>query len=234
MALYRGDARRRTAHGGTLMTASASDSRPATTDALDILHLDDHLIALNKPAGLLSVPGRTEPDCLEARAQALFPDALTVHRLDMATSGVMVMARGKSALAHLQQQFEKRETQKTYIAVVHGRMERDAGTIDAPLRCDWPNRPRQIVCYAKGRSALTHWHVLDRQADGTRLMLTPITGRSHQLRVHMAIIGHSIIGDPWYGGRSADAQRLYLHAEQLRVRHPHTDAPLTLTARTSF
>ena len=186
---------------------------------LQLVHEDETLLVLDKPAGLLSVPGRTEPDCLEARAQERFPGALTVHRLDMATSGLLVMARSKEALAHLGKQFEKRQTEKRYIAVVQGLPEADSGTVDAPLRCDWPNRPLQMICQEHGRSAVTHWEVLERTGDRTRLALTPVTGRSHQLRVHLASIGHPILGDEWYGD-GGSAPRLLLHAEALKLRHP--------------
>ena len=186
---------------------------------LQLVHEDETLLVLDKPAGLLSVPGRTEPDCLEARAQERFPGAFTAHRLDMATSGLLVMARSKEALAHLGKQFEKRQTEKRYIAVVEGLPEADSGTVDAPLRCDWPNRPLQMICEEHGRSALTHWEVLERTGDRTRLALSPVTGRSHQLRVHLASIGHPILGDEWYGD-GASAPRLLLHAETLKLRHP--------------
>ena len=236
MAVYRRYSRGGALDGGAVVTIVAPQNAQANVDGVNILFKDDYLIALDKPPGLLSVPGKSEPDCLEARVQAHFPDALTVHRLDMATSGVMVMERGKTAHANLQQQFEKRETRKTYISIVHGGIKQDAGTVDAPLRCDWPNRPRQIVCYTKGRHALTHWHVLERGRDQTRVMLTPITGRSHQLRVHMALIGHPIVGDPWYGGAKGigATSRLMLHAERLTINHPDTKEPLTLVAPALF
>ncbi|MCQ8184385.1 RluA family pseudouridine synthase [Parvularcula maris] len=193
--------------------------RPPLEPRLTLLHVDEALIVADKPAGLLSVPGRCEPDCLEARVREAHPEALTVHRLDMATSGVMLFARSKEALAHLGKQFEKRMTRKRYIAVVEGRVEAESGTVDAPMRCDWPNRPLQMICEKHGRPALTHWRVLKRVGESTRLALTPVTGRSHQLRVHMASIGHPILGDEWYGDEHS-APRLLLHAEELAVRHP--------------
>ena len=121
---------------------------------------DEDLIFIEKPAGVLSVPGKTEPDCVEARLREARPDALTVHRLDMATSGVMVFAKNKAAQRHLGLQFERRHLEKTYIAVVSGRMEEDQGHIDLPLRADWPNRPRQMVCHEQGRPSQTDWKVL--------------------------------------------------------------------------
>lgn len=191
----------------------------ALPDGIGIVHADEALLVVSKPPGLLSVPGKTEPDCLEARVRRVYPEALTVHRLDMATSGVMVMARTKAALAHLGKQFEKRMTEKLYIAVVEGAPQADEGIIDAPLRCDWPNRPLQMICEEHGREAVTHWRVTRRTAGSARLALRPLTGRSHQLRVHLASIGHPILGDAWYGDGSS-APRLLLHAERLSLRHP--------------
>jgi len=183
----------------------------------------DHLV-LDKPAGLLSVPGKDEPDCLETRVQSAYPDARTVHRLDMATSGICVMARSKVSLTYLQQQFERRETSKRYEALVWGHVGEDAGTVDAPMRCDWPNRPLQMIDHENGRSAVTHWKVLERTERTTRVELTPITGRSHQLRVHMKSLGHPIIGDRWYaeGPALAECERLALHARDLSFRSPTT------------
>lgn len=203
---------------------------------LDILHADETLIVLNKQAGLLSVPGNIARDSLETRVQAEFPDARIVHRLDMATSGVMVMARGKTNLTHLQQQFEKRKTWKRYLAQVWGEVKAEAGTIDAPLRCDWPNRPLQMICRDRGRDALTHWRVERRDRGTTRLSLTPVTGRSHQLRVHLKSIGHPILGDPWYAHEEARnaADRLMLHAEALSFTHPDTGAKMIFVAPCSL
>ena len=206
---------------------------PPTTPRLEVIHADEALLMVHKPAGLLSVPGRTEPDCLEARAREKFPEALTVHRLDMATSGVMVMARTKEALAHLGKQFERRQTTKRYIAVVEGSPSAERGTVDAPMRCDWPNRPLQMICEEHGRPAVTHWEVLERGAGQTRLALTPVTGRSHQLRVHLASIGHPILGDEWYGDEST-APRLLLHAERLGFRHPIGGAPMSFEVPAPF
>lgn len=212
------------------------DYHPPTDPWLDVLYHDDAVIVLNKQAGLLSVPGNIARDSLETRVQDQFDDGLIVHRLDMATSGVIVMARGKSNLAHIQQQFEKRQTTKCYTAVVWGEVGQDNGTIDEPLRCDWPNRPLQMICYERGRHALTHWEVLSRANGQTRLALTPITGRSHQLRVHLKSIGHPILGDEWYAHEKAlaAAPRLLLHAEQLGFTHPTTGEKLTFRADAPF
>ncbi|MEM6650709.1 MAG: pseudouridine synthase [Pseudomonadota bacterium] len=209
---------------------------PPTDPWIDLLHEDESFLILNKQAGLLSVPGKTEPDCLESRVQEVFPDALTVHRLDMATSGVMVMARGKDNLAHLQQQFERRQTKKRYIAEVWGEVAEDSGTIDAPLICDWPNRPLQMICEERGRQAVTHWKVISRGSHRTRLALTPITGRSHQLRVHLQSIGHPILGDEWYAHEEAQkaAKRLLLHAEWLSFTHPQAGREVMFEAHAPF
>jgi tRNA pseudouridine32 synthase / 23S rRNA pseudouridine746 synthase len=189
---------------------------------LRILHADAFLLAVDKPAGLLSVPGRqARDDCLAARVQAQFGDALIVHRLDMATSGVVLFARGKMVLAHLSRQFEKRQAAKTYTALVIGTPPAPYGSIDTPLRCDWPNRPLQMICHTQGRQALTHWRMIPPDGSAhSRLELNPITGRSHQLRVHLASIGHPILGDEWYGQPGDTAPRLYLHARALTVHHP--------------
>lgn len=185
-------------------------------------HIDDDLIIVDKPSGLLSVPGKSEPDCLEARIRADYPEALTIHRLDMATSGVMVFARNANAQRHIGLQFEKRMTEKTYIARVWGWVDKDAGVINLPLITDWPNRPKQMVCHEDGKAALTHWEVIDREDKSTRLALYPKTGRSHQLRVHMVEIGHPILGDRLYAHEDAfkAVSRLQLHAHKLKLRNP--------------
>ena len=190
---------------------------------LDIVHHDHELLAVNKPPGLLSVPGKGPhlADCLIGRIQTAFPDALLVHRLDRDTSGVMIFAMTPHAQRHLGLQFEKRQTRKTYIARVFGEVEEKQGVISLPLIVDWPNRPLQKVDFENGKEAVTEWR-RQRCGDGeTRMRLTPKTGRSHQLRVHMREIGHPILGDPFYAtGPARDFPRLMLHAEKLRVRHP--------------
>lgn len=191
---------------------------------LDIIYRDDELVVLNKPSGLLSVPGRAleHKDCLETRVQGPFPCATTVHRLDMDTSGIMVMALNKAAHRNLSMQFEKKTLKKKYLCVVAGLVKDDAGTIDLALRCDWPNRPLQMVDPELGKKALTHWEVLSRSENQSRLELTPITGRSHQLRVHCLSMGHPIIGDRFYAPEPVVAlsSRLLLHAEHLSLDHP--------------
>ena len=193
------------------------------TDPITILHRDAHIALVDKPAGLLSVPGKGPElaDCLVSRLQGADPEIRLVHRLDRDTSGVMVFARTRAAQRHLGLQFERRHVQKTYVALVGGIPTQKFGEIDLPLIADWPNRPRQMVDHARGKPARTRWRVLERQGDTTRLELTPETGRSHQLRVHLAEIGHPILGDPLYAtGPWQRASRMMLHAEFLEIRHP--------------
>ncbi|MGE4754230.1 bifunctional tRNA pseudouridine(32) synthase/23S rRNA pseudouridine(746) synthase RluA [Yersinia enterocolitica] len=192
---------------------------------LQILYQDEHIMVVNKASGLLSVPGRApeNKDSVMTRIQADFPTAESVHRLDMATSGVIVVALTKAAERELKRQFREREPKKSYIARVWGHLAQDEGLIDLPLICDWPNRPKQKVCYETGKSSQTQYQVLSRDADGsTRVKLSPITGRSHQLRVHMLAIGHPILGDGFYAHPEAKtmASRLQLHAQELCITHP--------------
>lgn len=199
---------------------------PPAHDGLDLIHSDDALLVVNKPAGLLSVPGRGEErqDSLAGRVQAEFPDALIVHRLDMATSGLLVLARGAEMHRRLSQSFRERQVEKRYVALVAGLVAADEGEIDLPLICDWPNRPRQKVDFDIGKPSLTRYRVLQRDsaAGTTRVELSPVTGRSHQLRVHMQSLGHPILGDELYAAPAARdrAQRLMLHAEHLAFAHP--------------
>ncbi|EPS8494742.1 bifunctional tRNA pseudouridine(32) synthase/23S rRNA pseudouridine(746) synthase RluA [Yersinia enterocolitica] len=192
---------------------------------LQILYQDKHIMVVNKASGLLSVPGRApeNKDSVMTRIQADFPSAESVHRLDMATSGVIVVALTKAAERELKRQFREREPKKSYVARVWGHLAQDEGLIDLPLICDWPNRPKQKVCYETGKSSQTQYQVLSRDADGsTRVKLSPITGRSHQLRVHMLAIGHPILGDGFYAHPEAKAMasRLQLHAQELCITHP--------------
>ncbi|AJI82899.1 bifunctional tRNA pseudouridine(32) synthase/23S rRNA pseudouridine(746) synthase RluA [Yersinia enterocolitica] len=192
---------------------------------LQILYQDEHIMVVNKASGLLSVPGRApeNKDSVMTRIQADFPSAESVHRLDMATSGVIVVALTKAAERELKRQFREREPKKSYVARVWGHLAQDEGLIDLPLICDWPNRPKQKVCYETGKSSQTQYQVLSRDADGsTRVKLSPITGRSHQLRVHMLAIGHPILGDGFYAHPEAKvmASRLQLHAQELCITHP--------------
>ncbi len=206
---------------------------------LDVVLLDDTFIVINKPSGLLSVPGRgpDKADCLSARVQAEFPDALVVHRLDMETSGLMVFARNLHAQRALNRAFEQRLVEKYYVAIAAGNLENDQGTINLPLICDWPNRPRQMVDHAIGKPSTTHYVVLARDEPRiqTRVGLTPVTGRSHQLRVHMASLGHAIIGDSLYSvNPPPDGQRLLLHAAKLSFPHPVTSESVNCTSDVPF
>ncbi len=202
-----------------------------------ILHVDDDILAVDKPAGLLSVPGRgpDRADCLIERLRAQFPQVLLVHRLDLDTSGVIVFALTPQAQAHLGRQFEHRRVQKRYVARVAGHPEGGKGQIDLPLIVDWPNRPRQKVCHETGRAAHTAWRLMRLEGENARVRLTPRTGRSHQLRVHMQALGHPILGDPLYAeGAAAAHPRLMLHAEELRLTHPQSGLPLKLRAPVPF
>ena len=183
-----------------------------------VLHADDRLVVIDKPAGLLSVPGRTEPDCASARVQALYPDALIVHRLDQATSGLLLFARGPAAQRELSADFAERRVGKRYVAIAAGDLQGE-GLIDLPLGADWPNRPRQQVDLQSGKPSQTRWRVLVHEGGHTRVELEPLTGRSHQLRVHLAHLGHPILGDALYAAPdiATAAPRLLLHASELQV-----------------
>jgi len=228
-----------------------------TSNDPELIHRDGALLVANKPAGMLAVPGRgaDKQDCLSARIQKKYPDALIVHRLDMATSGLIVFARGEEMQRKLSRLFHDRKVGKRYVAVVEGRLD-EAGEIDLPLLADWPNRPKQKVDQAEGKHALTRYRVLgheryhslpstslryaqdERDAQGersyevTRLELEPVTGRTHQLRVHLAASGHPIVGDALYGGRTAE--RLMLHASVLNFVHPLNDQLLELRCESPF
>lgn len=204
---------------------------------LDILHHDHQVLLVDKPSGLLSVPGKGPDltDCLIARVQAVFPDALLVHRLDRDTSGVMIFAMTSHAQRHLGLQFENRQTKKTYVARVWGEMADKTGTVDLPLIVDWPNRPLQMVDHENGRAAVTDWRVVRKGGGETRVRLMPKTGRSHQLRVHMLALGHPILGDPFYAtGQARDHPRLMLHSETLQFRHPEGGQGIRITAKCPF
>ncbi len=204
---------------------------------LVILHEDAEVLLVDKPAGLLSVPGKGAhlADCLIARVQAVFPDALLVHRLDRDTSGVMIFALTPYAQRHLGLQFEKRMTRKTYVARVWGVPAEKTGTIDLPLIVDWPNRPRQMVCHDTGKPAQTDWRLLKDEGDTARVRLMPKTGRSHQLRVHMLSLGHPILGDPFYAtGAARDFERLMLHSEELRFNHPQGGHSTKIRSKAPF
>ncbi len=220
---------------------------------LSLLHADGHLLVFDKPSGLLSVPGRgaDKQDCMAARAQRAYPDALVVHRLDMATSGLWLMARGADMQRRMSNAFAQREVGKRYVAVVAGLLEAPISStdgwslIDLPLAADWPNRPRRIVDHEKGKSSQTRWRVLERLSappgeghDGgtTRVELEPFTGRSHQLRVHLQALGHPIVGDALYAPAEVQARspRLLLHATELRLAHPATGEAMVFSSACPF
>lgn len=208
-----------------------------TSEQPRLIHHDDQILVVEKPDGLLSVPGRGEDraDCLISRLRVAFPTVLLVHRLDLDTSGVMVFALTPHAQKHLGQQFERRQVKKAYVARVWGRLQPATGRVDLPLIVDWPNRPRQKVDFEQGRPAQTDWRVIRAGDDETRVRLFPLTGRSHQLRVHMTSLGHPILGDPLYAtGAAAAHPRLMLHAESLRLRHPDSNVTQGFTAKPPF
>lgn len=216
---------------------------PAGAEFLTVLYADNALLVLDKPAGLLSVPGRGEDkqDCLSKRAQARYPDALIVHRLDMATSGLIIMARGPDNQRLLSMAFAARQVRKRYLAVVDGLLLQDAGstrTIDLPINVDWPNRPRRVIDFANGKASVTDLRVLSHEPGqvSTRVELEPLTGRSHQLRVHMQAIGHPILGDALYASPEVQSKcgRLALHALSLELLHPQSGQPLSLHSPPEF
>jgi tRNA pseudouridine32 synthase/23S rRNA pseudouridine746 synthase len=230
------------AESHTHSTAGQPHPSPAETP-LDVLYIDDHLLAINKPVGLLSVPGigPEKADCLAARAARQFPGARIVHRLDRDTSGVILLARDAATHRELSRQFHDREVRKTYIAIVHGVMTSSQGRIDMPMRKDMDprNAPRQVIDFSEGRPAITDWWVIESMPDRSRLRLSPLTGRSHQLRLHLKEIGHPILGDDLYAPAAvlAMSPRLLLHAEQLTVTHPsakHRRKEITFKAPCPF
>ena len=213
---------------------------------IEVVYADDALVVLNKPADLLSVPGRGEDkqDCLSRRVQERYPNACVVHRLDMATSGLLLMARSAAVQRQLNAAFAARTVHKRYEAVVTGRLEPEADASDAegwqrinlPICVDWPNRPRRIIDPIHGKPSQTRWRVLELTDQTTRLALEPVTGRSHQLRVHLQAIGHPILGDALYAPAAVAAQttRLLLHASGLRLLHPLSGEPLHLVSPAPF
>jgi tRNA pseudouridine32 synthase/23S rRNA pseudouridine746 synthase len=221
---------------------------PPMNPYLNIIYQDNDIVVLNKSSGLLSVPGRLpeHQDCLQNRVQRVLPTATVVHRLDMATSGIIIMALNKPAHVFISRLFEQRKTKKSYIARVFGHVKAQEGSVDLPLICDWPNRPKQKVDHENGKQSLTHYQVLSySESDGsdlnannesTLVELTPITGRSHQLRVHMLALGHPILGDRLYANKQALAasSRLQLHAQNLSFEHPVTRDLLNFIAPCPF
>jgi tRNA pseudouridine32 synthase/23S rRNA pseudouridine746 synthase len=218
---------------------STFDYRPPP--GLEILHEDERLIVCNKPSGLLTVPGKDPSlaDCLEARVQARRPDrpaTKVVHRLDKDTSGIILLAYDKAALGALGSQFEHRKVDKYYVARVWGEVLGESGLIDLPLATDWENKPRQRVDHERGRQSRTQWEVIGREPGITRMKLTPLTGRTHQLRVHMVALGYPILGDTFYAPEEAvaAADRLQLHAEMLAFAHPDDQREMRFVAPAPF
>ena len=211
-----------------------------TPQGFTLIHADHCLLVVNKPSGLLSVPGRgiDKQDCLIKRVQVDYPDALIVHRLDFDTSGLLVLARGKDMHRRLSILFQDRFVAKRYVAVVAGKLAPESGEVCLPLIVDWPNRPRHIVDFATGKPSLTRYrvHSYDAQRQCLRVELTPETGRTHQLRVHMLALGHPILGDSLYADPAslAMADRLLLHAEHLAFAHPETDEQLNFDCIAPF
>lgn len=217
--------------------------QPPMSPYLDIIFQDEDIVVLNKSSGLLSVPGRLpeHQDCLQNRVKRVLPSATIVHRLDMATSGIMIMALNKPAHVAISRQFEQRKTKKSYIARVFGTIADIEGSVNLPLICDWPNRPKQMVDHENGKKSLTNYSVLSystlSSGDETTLVeLRPVTGRSHQLRVHMLALGHPILGDRLYAHEKALAvsPRLQLHARNLSLTHPVTGELLCFVAPCPF
>ena len=208
--------------------------------SIDILFEDEFLLVVNKPGGLLSVPGRGQDkqDCLISRIQDKYSDAYIVHRLDMSTSGLMILARGKEMERYLSILFQKRKVNKKYIAIVDGSVNPEFGEVDLPLITDWPNRPKQKVCYETGKASQTKYSVLsyNEKNNNTKIELTPITGRTHQLRVHMQSINHAILGDELYANKETidKSKRLLLHACHLSFKHPVSDEHLEFNSKPDF
>ncbi len=225
---------------GKATTLRASGASTKSSGELTFVYADDSLLVVCKPSGLLSVPGRgvDKQNCAVAQVRAVYADALVVHRLDMATSGLMLFARGAEVQRQLSIAFEKRAISKRYVAVVHGNVASDCGEIDLPLLTDWPNRPLQKVDTELGKPSLTRYTVLSRDTaqKNTRLLLEPVTGRSHQLRIHLRELGHPIWGDALYASAPilALSSRLLLHATSLSLSHPTSGEALQFTSEAPF
>ena len=215
------------------------DYNPPQEPWLDLVYRDDYIAVVNKPSGLLSVPGNQPQyyDSAMSRVKEKYGFCEPAHRLDMATSGILLFALSKAADRELKRQFREREPKKYYQALVWGHVEQEHGVVELPLICDWENRPRQKICFERGKRAVTFYDVLQRYPNNTtRVKLTPITGRSHQLRLHMLALGHPILGDKFYAHPQAKAlsPRLCLHAESLQIQHPITSETMEFTTPVGF
>ena len=211
---------------------------PHSKEPIRILYQDDSVLVVRKPHLLLSIPGRhpANKDCLLHRLQKDWPTAGMVHRLDLDTSGVMIIPLNKVVHAHIARQFQERKVEKTYIAEVFGILKDDAGTIDLPIARDWPNRPQQKICFDTGKASITHYEVIKRHADRTRVLLKPVTGRTHQLRLHLAAIDHPILGCDMYAHTEAlgMSERLLLHATTISFEHPMSGEDLFVECLPDF
>jgi tRNA pseudouridine32 synthase/23S rRNA pseudouridine746 synthase len=207
---------------------------PPPMGDIEYVYNDEHIIIVDKPANMLSVPGRTpdKQDCLIHRVRKRFSEARIVHRLDFSTSGLMVIAQNQESHRELGRQFENRKTEKKYVAKVFGLPDETSGIINLPLRCDWERRPLQIIDHQQGKNALTHWEIIERFQDSCILELSPTTGRTHQLRVHMQAMGHPILGDELYAHEAAYSMsdRLNLHAKELIINHPAGNNRMTFSS----
>lgn len=211
---------------------------PPTQPYIKLLFTDNDLLVVDKPAGLLSVPGKApeHKDCLQYRIQRVYPSATVVHRLDMATSGIMLFALNKESHRAISKQFELRQVHKTYYARVLGHLTQKSGEIFAPLICDWPNRPKQMVSEEQGKKAHTQFELVSEGQYSSLVKLHPHTGRSHQLRVHMLHIGHPILGDRLYACKDAlrASPRLLLHAESITFSHPSSEELISFRSHHNF
>jgi len=214
--------------------------KPPVHTGLDVIYSDEYIIVLNKPSSLLSVPGRgsDKSDCLISRVKQEYSNALIVHRLDMSTSGIIVLALCKESHRLLSEMFASKKIQKKYIAVVDGIVNPNSGEINQAIICDWPNRPKQIIDSVNGKVSITHYRVIDscNELNTSRVELQPVTGRTHQLRVHMQFIGHAILGDELYGNAEVAKKedRLLLHATSIAFQHPVTGQEMVFHSQVPF
>lgn len=222
---------------GLEMEENPFEQNPAEGKDISIVYDDDYLVLINKPAEFLSVPGKQIKDSVYQRVTALYPNAtgpLIVHRLDMSTSGIMILAKNEEVYKELQSQFIKRTIKKRYVALLDGIIQENEGFIDFPIRVDLDDRPRQLVCYEHGKTAQTNWQKIEVKDNKTKVYFYPITGRTHQLRVHASHelgLKTPIVGDDLYGKK---ANRLHLHAEQLTFVHPISKEEMTFTVEAEF